>query len=213
MICRWLLLLVGVALGVAAADKMPARKGGSRQPVQTSQCNDVPEHPYDLILHRPKANSVTVSVLCYRNMEGCIAYGADRGHLTTQTGILSFKQGEPVEIELSALKPDTRYFYQFRSARTNSAQFAFHTARPPGSTFTFAVTADSHLDEHADPAVYQRTLANALAEAPDFHIDLGDTFMTEKHPSREEAAKQYLAQRYYFGQLCQSAPLFLVSCS
>ena len=34
--------------------------------------------------------------------------------------------------------------------------------------------------------------------------------MTEKHPTREAAAKQYLAQRYYFGQLCHSAPLFLV---
>ena len=109
-----------------------------------------------------------------------------------------------------ALQPNTQYFYQFRSAQTNSAEFTFHTARPPGSTFTFTITADSHLDEHTDPALYQRTLANALADAPDFHIDLGDTFMTEKHPSREEAAKQYLAQRYYFGQLCQSAPLFLV---
>jgi hypothetical protein len=43
-----------------------------------------------------------------------------------------------------------------------------------------------------------------------FHIDLGDTFMTEKHENRDAASKQYLAQRYYFGQLCQTAPLFLV---
>ena len=34
--------------------------------------------------------------------------------------------------------------------------------------------------------------------------------MSEKHPNRESAAKQYLAQRYYFGQLCHSAPLFFV---
>ena len=34
--------------------------------------------------------------------------------------------------------------------------------------------------------------------------------MTEKHENRENAARQYLAQRFYFGQLCQSAPLFLV---
>jgi hypothetical protein len=63
MICRWFLLLVGAALVVLAADQTPARKGGSRQPVQTSKCNDVPEHPFDLILGRPKANSATVSVL------------------------------------------------------------------------------------------------------------------------------------------------------
>jgi hypothetical protein len=95
-------------------------------------------------------------------------------------------------------------------AQSNSEEFTFHTTRPPGSTFTFTITADSHLDEHTDAATYQRTLANALADAPDFHIDLGDTFMTEKHLSREAAAKQYVAQRYYFGQLCDSVPRFLV---
>jgi predicted phosphodiesterase len=50
----------------------------------------------------------------------------------------------------------------------------------------------------------------ARADAPDFHLDLGDTFMTEKHRSRENAARQYLAQRFYFGQLSRAAPLFLV---
>jgi hypothetical protein len=34
--------------------------------------------------------------------------------------------------------------------------------------------------------------------------------MSEKHESRENAARQYLAQRYYFGQISRSAPLFLV---
>ena len=115
-----------------------------------------------------------------------------------------------MEIVLSPLQPNTRYSYQLHLARTNSGEVTFRTARPPGSAFTFTITADSHLDERTDAALYQRTLANALADAPDFHIDLGDTFMTEKHDSRENAARQYLAQRYYFGQLCQSAPLFLV---
>ena len=85
-----------------------------------------------------------------------------------------------------------------RLAHTNSAVFSFHTARAPGRTFTFTVTADSPLDENTDPVVYQRTLANALADKPDFHIELGDTFMTEKHLNRDAAFKQYLAQRYYF---------------
>ena len=204
------LLLISVTLTTQAAETKAARKGGSRQPVQTSKCNDVPAHPFDLILGRPTLNSVTVSVLSYADAEGFIAYGTQSGKLTVKTPAQPFKNGEPVEILLSALQPNTKYYYQFRSTRTNSAEFAFHTARPPGSAFTFTVTADSHLDEHTDCGLYQRTLASALADAPDFHIDLGDTFMTEKHPGRAEAAKQYLAQRYYFGQLCQSAPLFLV---
>ena len=206
----WAALLLCVGFVAHAAEKKASRDGGSRQPVQTSKCNDVPAHPFDLILGRPTSNVVTVSVLCYADTEGCVAYGTQRVSLTNRTPTCSFKQGQPAEILLTGLHSNTRYFYQFRSARTNSPEFTFHTARPPGSTFTFTVTADSHLDEHTDPALYQRTLTNTLADAPDFHIDLGDTFMTEKHLTREEAAKQYLAQRYYFGQICHSAPLFLV---
>jgi hypothetical protein len=208
---RWAtLLLFCAALVAQAADEKPARKGGSRQPVQTSTCNDVPAHPFDLILGRPTSNAVTVSVLCYADTEGWLAYGTRRGELSSRTPPHSFKQGQPEELLLSGLQANTSYFYRFCSTRTNSAEFGFHTARPPGSPFTFTITADSHLDEHTDVATYQRTLANALTDAPDFHIDLGDTFMTEKHPTRDAAARQYLAQRYYFGQLCSSAPLFLV---
>ncbi len=118
--------------------------------------------------------------------------------------------GLPLEIVLPALQPNTQYFHQFHSDRADSEEFSFHTVRPPGSTFTFTVTADSHLDENTDCALYQRTLANALADGPDFHLDLGDTFMTEKYASRTEAVRPYWAQRFYFGRVCESAPLFLV---
>jgi len=204
-----LLLVCGLAVAQGAGDK-PGRKGGSKQPVQTSKCNDVPAHPFDLILGRPTTKSVTVSVLSYDDVEGWIAYGTEAGKLDTKTAKRQFKKGEPVEIVLTPLEPNTEYRYQFRSARGNSAEFAFHTARPTGNPFTFTITADSHLDERTEPSIYQRTLADALAGKPDFHIDLGDIFMSEKHPDRESAAKQYLAQRYYFGQTCQSVPLFLV---
>jgi Calcineurin-like phosphoesterase len=69
------------------------------------------------------------------------------------------------------------------------------------------MTADAHLDEHTSAEVYQQTLANIRADAPDFHIDLGNLFMTDKHATRDEAWRQYLAQRYYLNQL--GAPLFL----
>jgi hypothetical protein len=54
------------------------------------------------------------------------------------------------------------------------------------------------------------TLANALQDAPDFHLELGDTFMVDKYVRPELSFGQYLAQRYYFGKLCHSAPLFFV---
>lgn len=58
--------------------------------------------------------------------------------------------------------------------------------------------------------MYEQALCNALTEHPDFHIDLGDTFMTDKRRDFHDAAPQYDAQRYYFGKLCHSAPLFMV---
>ena len=121
----------------------------------------------------------------------------------------------PAELILDGLQPNTSYSYQFHYRLPGAAQFAtspeytFHTARPPGSSFTFTLTADAHLDEHTAQDVYLKTLANIAAEKPDFHIDLGNLFMTDKHASRDEAAKQYVAQRYYLGQIGSSTPTFL----
>lgn len=201
--------LMAVAFVARGADAPPGRNGGPRMPAQESRCNDVPGHPFDIILGRPEADTVTASVLSYADADGFIAYGTEPGKLTSKTPARTFKNGEPAEIVLSPLQPDTRYFYRVRLGGTSSPEHEFHTARPPGSVFTFTITADSHLDANTDPSTYQRTLANALAEHPDFHIDLGDTFMSEKHVSREVALRQYLSQRYYFGQLCHSTALFV----
>jgi predicted phosphodiesterase len=86
--------------------------------------------------------------------------------------------------------------------------FIFTAAIALGQQFTFTITADSHLDEHTDLALYQRTLKAAAADKPAFHIDLGDTFMSEKHTNRTAAAQQYLDQRRYFNLL--GVPVHLV---
>jgi hypothetical protein len=181
---------------------------------------DVPAHPFDLILGRPTRDSVTLNVLTYADLEGFVSWSADETPTVSgRTSQQLFKSGEPVEIVLGPLVPDTLHCYHFHTRAAGSeadAPFApglehtFHTARPPGRAFTFTITADSHLDENTTPAIYERSLANALADAPDFHLDLGDTFMTEKRPDHRTALPQYLAQRYYFGRLAASAPLFLV---
>jgi hypothetical protein len=67
--------------------------------------------------------------------------------------------------------------------------------------FIFTITADSHLDEHTDRELYQRTLKRTAADHPAFHMDLGDTFMSEKLTNRTVAAQQYLDQRRYFDLL------------
>jgi predicted phosphodiesterase len=210
MMRRPLFLLVCVGMVLGTTIETPARGSGSKQPTQDSRCNDVPAHPFDLILGRPTLNSITASVLCYEDTQGYLAYGTQPGKLARRTSTQVCKAGEPEEIVLSTLEPNTQYFYQFQGDRADSEVFSFRTPRPPGSTFTVTVIADSHLDENTDCALYQQTLANAHADAPDFHVDLGDTFMTEKYASRTEALRQYLAQRFYFSQVCASASLFLV---
>lgn len=178
---------------------------------------DVPERSYDLILGRPTGSSVTASVLSSRSCEITIRYGADPNARACATRPMGVQAGKPAEIGLTGLRASTRYQYRvgYRPEGAPQPTFGnvhhFHTARSPGESFTFTITADSHLDENTDPAIYAQTLRNALTDSPDFHVDLGDTFMTGKRQEQPSAAlQQYLAQRYYFGLLCHSAPLFLV---
>ncbi len=217
-----ILLLAAAAAAGPAADKGGSgkdnKKGHEAKGPQNSSTfiTEIPEHPGSVVLGRPEKKAVTANLMLNKAAQAVLVWGADAKALPATGRAVSLKAGEPQEIVLDELKPDTRYFYELRDAATGkrllpvSGPGAFHTARPAGSAFTFTITADSHLDEHTTPAVYQRTLAAALADSPDFHLDLGDTSMTEKHKDRDSAFKQYLAQRYYLGALVQSAPLFLV---
>ncbi len=195
---------------------MPGNTPGRRIQVATNYFNvTVPAHDYDLILARPEKTSVSLSVLAYRDLEGFVAYGTAPGSDNQPAPVRQFSKSAPVELVLGALQANTRYYYQFRSRPAGARQFnsspeyTFHTARSPGSRFTFTLTADSHLDERTRPEVYLQTLANIRSEQPDFNIDLGNLFMTDKHATRDEAASQYLAQRYYLGQIGSSTPVFL----
>jgi len=129
---------------------------------------------------------------------------------------MNLKSGEPHEFTISGLTPETRYYHRFHSRKGgagdigHSQEYSFITARPPGSPFTFTLQADSHLEPGTAPEVYQQSLINSLAAKPDFHIVLGDTFMTDKYEDFKDSAPQYLAQCYYFGLVGHSAPVFLV---
>jgi hypothetical protein len=202
--------------GVSGSAAQPAAARGHPARGETGSFNvAVPTHSYDLILSRPESNSVTLSILAYEDLEGVVAYGLRAGDYAVRMPSQQFKKGVPVELVVGGLTPNSRYYYQFRRRAAGARQFndnpeyTFHTARPPDSTFAFTMTADSHLDEHTSPAVYERTLINIRAERPDFHIDLGNLFMTDKHAGRDEAVRQYLAQRYYLGQIGPSAPILL----
>lgn len=200
----------------AENDPRPPGGRGSRGAGITNSFNlAVPEHACDLILARPAKSAVTLSVLAYRDLEGHVSYGPTTGGCATQTAARMFQAGVPSELVIGPLQADTEYRYRFdwrlpgAASFTNSPACTFHTARPPGSRFIFTLTADAHLDERTSSGVYRQTLANIRADHPDFHLDLGNLFMTDKHADRAEAARQYLAQRYYLGQIGEAVPVLL----
>ena len=176
----WLVMsftLVIFAPEVLAQSQPPENGRGHRDPGTTNYFNVVvPAHDYDLILARPEKTSVTLSALAYRDMEGFVTYGTQSGDRTNQTPMRQFKTGLPVESVIGSLQPDTRYSCQFHyrpdgeTKFSTSPDFSFSTARPAGSSFTFTMTADVHLDEHTSAAVYQQSLTNIRADAPDFPL-------------------------------------------
>jgi len=219
-LCCWVLLTISTA--TPAQDQQsergrPPRSGDMRQPAGPGPRQPLPALPVtgmaDAILGRPTASSVALSVMRYdRDGRVIVSYGLREDDSSDRTGALSLKKGQPQEVTLDKLQPNKRYNYQVKDAESGKSlvRGSFRTGRATGDAFVFTITADSHLDLNTDTVLYQRTLANAKADTPDFHIDMGDTFMTDKHESRENAAQQYHAQRIYFGQAGQSLPLYLV---
>jgi hypothetical protein len=171
-----------------------------------------------VILGRPTDTSVTAHIMADEDIDCFLEYGTDPNELAHQTEIISILAGDVNMVLLEGLEPNKQYFYRLwqRTKDSNDYQsnntFTFHTPRSAGMPFTFVVQADSHLDEQSIPELYEITLANELRNMPDFIIDLGDTFMSDKvRPETYEAVEQrYLLQRSFFSLLCHSAPLFLV---
>jgi hypothetical protein len=166
-----------------------------------------------VVLGRPTESAMTLSVLSLENAAVIVAYGRTGGTLSHQTSGVTLAGGEPCEILLGGLAPSTRYTYRLLESDTGETLVggSFSTARAKGETFVFTITADPHLDGNTDPALWRQTLSNVASDTPDFHLDLGDTFMTDKYQGdRSAASEQYVAQRGYFGRIASSVPLYLV---
>lgn len=180
------------------------------------------------LLGRPTATSVTVSVVPAKALDVLVEYGPEGTIGANHTAMQALAAGKPATFVLDGLAPNSRIAYRLRWRNPGDASFAAgptrhaQTQRPAGSTFRFTLQADSHLDENSDLAQYQRTLGNIAADAPDFHIDLGDTFMCEKHakpldavvamcPDAAAVNARYVYERGHFGLAAHSSALFLVN--
>ncbi|MBL8173191.1 MAG: metallophosphoesterase [Bryobacterales bacterium] len=171
------------------------------------------------LLGRVADRSVTLNLAADRDLEVAVEYGDAPGSYTLKTEPKRFAAGVPAEILLDQLEPNRRYYYRVLYREVDAGEFltrdehTFHTQRPRGESFTFAVQFDPHMDENSLPEVYRLTLENELAAQPDFLIDLGDTMMSDKlpQPYRYEAVRdRHQLLRSFYDLVCHSMPLFLV---
>lgn len=177
---------------------------------------DVPEIDGNVLLARPTDHSITLSLRSAVDRVARVRWGMSGEAMSNRTPVIHLRAGESQAVVLDRLTAGRAYAYELIDEHTSKPLFAdhsagrFHTARAAGESFTFTIQADSHLDDGCRADIYARTLDNQLADAPDFMIDMGDTSMAGKHPSRESALKQYAAQRYHLGRIGHSVPAFLV---
>lgn len=182
-------------------------------------CLNADGQVFSEILGRPATNSITISILFDQDVDLYFEYGTSKGVYNERTTTVKATKDVPLEIDFTGLAANTKYFYQtrYKSDGSNSSflygsEHTFQTPRPAGSNFTFAIEADPHLDSNSNMEAYQLTLQNIRNEKPDFLFDLGDTFMCEKEPQKNQTTftNRHLLFRPLFGSVCHSAPLFLI---
>ena len=171
----------------------------------------------------PTQRSVTLNLEATAALEVYAEYGTTSGVYTGRTPTATYPAGTPIELGLQSSDPaapfqaNRRYYYRVRyrspgeSAYRSRGERSFRTQRPRGETFAFTITADPHLDEVTNPGLLRLAMRNMGADAPDFHVDLGDIFMTDKLATilpgvtlnYDAVEYRAVALRGYFEEFCQ----------
>jgi predicted phosphodiesterase len=179
------------------------------------------------MLGRPTVNSISVKAIFDTVVQVRIVYGTVSGSFPLNTGWQTITQDAYNDavavVNITGLNSGTKYYYklQYRipgdTLNVNRPEHSFTTARNPGEAFTFVIQADPHLDAASDTALYRVCLKNQLDDNPDFMIDLGDNFMTDKlkRLSTNQVPEDTIPYRckllrYYYETVNHSVPLYLV---
>jgi hypothetical protein len=170
------------------------------------------------ILGRPTDKSITINVLFDTVVETYFEYGTTKGTYASSTTIVKSETGVPVEVQLTGLTAETRYYYRTRYRKLGDVTFlasdmhTFITQRKPGSSFVFTVEADPHpYDKKGCAELWHIALQNQLNDGADFMLDLGDTFGDDHFPTTittDQVKQLQLNCRDFFGLVCHSMPLF-----
>ncbi len=179
-----------------------------------------PNYPFILteLLSRPTDLSITLNMMPEENIEMYIEYGTQSGSYSSQTPVITGTANVPIVTVISGLNPNTKYYYRVRHRKQGSvsylsrSEYSFCTQKSGGSNFVFDVHGDPHLDGGSNYTTYYNTLQHTLDDHPDFFIDLGDNFMSEKLPvlTYSNIEKRMLLLRHFYDKIGHSVPLYLV---
>jgi hypothetical protein len=170
------------------------------------------------LLGKPTDTSITINIVPASTIEYYYEYGTTQGGPYTYSTVPKTAiGGQPDEVVITDLTPNTRYYYRMIYDGDGDVEdgdyevrdeHTFHTQRAEGSTFEFTVTSDSHATFNT---AHQTAMTNVLNDLPDFNIDLGDTFYPGSFTNQSQVNNSYLAYRdpLYMGKIGPSVPIFL----
>ncbi|HCV42203.1 MAG TPA: hypothetical protein DGH68_01875, partial [Bacteroidetes bacterium] len=170
------------------------------------------------LLARPTDHSITLNVVSSSAIDAYVEYGISTGVYSNTTSTVSQLANEPTVIVIDGLSANTLYYYRLRYRASGGGSYSarsehtFRTQRPTGSTFTFDITSDSHVNILlGSAATWQQTLTNVAVDNPDFLLDCGDTFAMDGVTSESTARTNYLYQRTSttLGLVSASVPILL----
>ena len=176
------------------------------------------------LLGRPEANSIGISVLPDTAVSLRYQYGTSSGNYSNTTTPVSASAGVPQVVTISGLTANAKYYYRLQYSTnggrdwTSRSENTFWTQRASGSTFSFTITSDSHINiALGNTTTWTNTLNDVKDDAADFEIDLGDTVAMDDGTSSVAIGDTAAAeQRYkdalpYFNIISGSSPLFMIA--
>ena len=117
---------------------------------------------------------MTINVVANAAIDAYFQYGTQlNAGVYSQTNTVSAAANVPLVVTLEGLSSNTQYCYRMvyqqtgTSSWTTRATHCFYTQRPPGSTFTFTISSDSHINiVFGTPSLFQQTLQNVARREP-----------------------------------------------
>jgi len=170
-----------------------------------------------ILLGQPTESSVTFSVMLGLDGSFWLSYGLNS--LNSFTLPSSGSAGSPQFVTINNLEASSRYYYRLNyidnasgSSMTTPIR-SFTTKKSESEAFTFAITADIHwMDDNFDENVLSSSLLRISEAFPDFVIDIGDLFVSEKlNVPASELNATYSAVFSFFADFFHSSHLFLAN--